>query len=340
MKSNNLAAVVIGALALSILPVAITNAANETSNSKSANGQANRPEDFWTADRIKKAEAFDMVFDEGSKTGKRVIVARSTKPPGGTTTPSVLGTSWTKLGLPLTASGKVFFAIGTSYYQCSGALVRDGSNSKSMVLTAGHCVFDNATSRYVTNFIFIPSYDVNQVTISGCSITAKCWGAKGIEAHPNFTSQTAFTAQATKFDWGFATITASTDSPLPDGGTAGSGSDGTNSFPISFSNLVSSTLVSSFGYPAAGKYNGFDLIYSSGAISFDSQNSNSTYKLASDMTGGCSGGPWLSKFASVSPYSGTLSSVNSYKYGTTTFIYGPKFSSETTATYQIALAKS
>lgn len=281
---------------------------------------------FWTADRIKRAIPFDMVFEPGASVAKRVPAAK----PSGGTGGSVKGASWNNGGLPLTASGKVFFAVGANYYQCSGALVKDGKNDRSIVLTAGHCVYDNASQAYVTNWIFIPSYDVNRVSISGCSTSNGCWPAVQVYAHSGFTSQTGFTTQATLYDWGFAKITAKKNGVLPDGGST---SDGSNSFPIEFSSLPLSSSVSSFGYPAAGKYKGTDLVYSSGPISFDSGTSNQTYSLVSDMTGGCSGGPWLSSMSTTSPYSGTLSSVNSYKYGTTAFIYGPKFNSDTQATY-------
>lgn len=286
---------------------------------------------FWNAERINKAIAFDMVFEPGSKIARRVPAARTSSKPNIGTTTSVLGTSWVSGGLPLTASGKVFYAIGSSYYQCSGALVRDGKSDLSVVLTAGHCVFDNAKNTYATYWIFIPSYDLAQVSISGCSASTNCWAASSVHANNGFTSQTGFTTQATLFDWGFAKITELKNGKLPDGGDGSV--DGNNSFPISFSELPLGTSVSAFGYPAAGRYKGKDLVYSTGKIGIDSSN-GVTYSFASDMTGGASGGPWLSGFGTSSnSYSGTLSSVNSYKYGTSNFMYGPRFNSETEATY-------
>lgn len=291
---------------------------------------------FWNAEKINKAVAFDMVFETGSKIARRVPAARASSKPNVGTTTSVLGTSWTKGGLPLTASGKVFYAIGSSYYQCSGALVKDEKPELAVVLTAGHCVFDNNTGTYATQWIFIPSYDLAQVSISGCSASTNCWAAASIHANNGFTSQAGFTTQATLFDWGFAKITEFKNGKLPDGGNGSV--DGSNSFPISFTGLPLGTSVSAFGYPAAGRYKGQDLVYSTGKIGIDSSN-GVTYSLASDMTGGASGGPWLSSFGTAAnSYSGTLSSVNSYKYGTTTFMYGPRFNSETANTYALAIA--
>jgi hypothetical protein len=53
------------------------------------------------------------------------------------------------------------------------------------------------------------------------------------------------------------------------------------------------------------------------------------------MTGGSSGGPWLTGFA-ADGNSGTLSSLNSYTYNGISGMYGPKFSTRTQATYAAA----
>ena len=50
-----------------------------------------------------------------------------------------------------------------------------------------------------------------------------------------------------------------------------------------------------FGYPAAGKYHGNDLMYCQGPVGTDPYTAGTTYRMACDMTGGRSGGPWLLK---------------------------------------------
>lgn len=312
-----------------------TSSASANSANKSVKSDA---ASFWTAKRINEAIAFDMIFENGSKVAKRVPVARESRRPGGGGSSSVIGTSWVNGGLPLNASGKVFFTFdGVGYYQCSGSLVNDGDPDYAIVLTAGHCMYEQNSfggSYAITSlWIFIPSYDLEQVRISGCgAVTAKCWAASSLTAHENFRNESGFTSLATQYDWGFAKITETKSGLHPDELGAGA-----NSFPIAFDTTLSATTpASSFGYPAAGKYKGNDLVYSRGPISFDANNSNATYALASDMTGGCSGGPWLSEMGGAPFYSGTLRSVNSYKYGTTKFIYGPKFSAETEATFNSA----
>lgn len=80
-----------------------------------------------------------------------------------------------------------------------------------------------------------------------------------------------------------------------------------------------------FGYPAT-PYSGKDLIYSQGPLGLDPLNKNLTYRVASDMTGGSSGGPWFTPFTGGT---GTMMSVNSYGYTGITAMHGPKFNTNT-----------
>ena len=61
---------------------------------------------------------------------------------------------------PVRSHGKVFFTVvgGTEPgdYQCSGTAI--ASNNRSVVLTAGHCTYDDYGGGFVRNFVFIPGY--------------------------------------------------------------------------------------------------------------------------------------------------------------------------------------
>ena len=62
-----------------------------------------------------------------------------------------------------------------------------------------------------------------------------------------------------------------------------------------------------------------------------------TWGLGCNMTGGSSGGPWLSGF-NISTNDGSASSLNSYKYtNDSTKMYGPKFNAKTKAVFDAAL---
>lgn len=59
---------------------------------------------------------------------------------------------------PARTHGKVFFTIpGDGNFTCSGTVVR--SRSKNLVWTAGHCVYDDVSRRFATNWTFVPGYE-------------------------------------------------------------------------------------------------------------------------------------------------------------------------------------
>src|SRR4029079_13722339 len=108
------------------------------------------------------------------------------------------------------------------------------------------------------------------------------------------------------------------------------------SYPIGVSGGTKGDKLDAFGSPAAGKYRGKDLVYCEGAIIEDAGTSNLTWGMPCDMTGGSCGGPWTAGFTVAG--AGTLSSLNSYGYGNSAVMYGPKFNGRTQATYTAALS--
>lgn len=243
----------------------------------------------------------------------------------------VVGAEWTGGGLVQATTGKVLFAMGGSYYVCSASVAQDINTNTSVILTAGHCVFDNAAGDYATNWMFVPDYDANPVnlTTSGsfCADTRYgCWTAQALVAHRGFTSQTAFTAQATLYDFAFATVGA--------GGKKNTQLDATvGAQAISFATGTTNAKTDLFGYPSSAPYTGKVLTYSEGALGYDSRNGNNTYRVTSNMTQGCSGGPWFQGFAAGT---GTMMSVNSYSYSGSSYMHGPKLNGNTQALYTTA----
>ncbi|CAF3748246.1 unnamed protein product [Rotaria sp. Silwood1] len=55
------------------------------------------------------------------------------------------------------AAGKVFFSTSSGEAMCSASVVT--APSKSLVVTAAHCLFDDSTRTWYTNWIFVPVYD-------------------------------------------------------------------------------------------------------------------------------------------------------------------------------------
>lgn len=274
---------------------------------------------FWTKDKVAKAKGRDFVLDPKSK--QVTPAAKPTKPGGGST---VLGAAWNGGGLVQQSTGKVLFSMGTSYYVCSASVVADAKSTRSIILTAAHCAYDETGNKFAQNWMFIPDYDSQPVnlTTSGsfCDDTKYgCWTASALVVHNGYASAPSFNDQAVLYDFAFAVVgIGGHDDTQLDAKVDGQG--------ISFASgsLGQDTYI--FGYPASGKYKGTVLVYSKGPLGTDPLNFDKTYRVASNMTGGSSGGPWFQPFASGT---GTLMSVNSYGYTGITAMHGPVFNGDT-----------
>lgn len=252
----------------------------------------------------------------------------------------VAGARWTQGGDIADASGKVLFAMGTSYYVCSASVVTDGATDRSVIVTAAHCVYDETSNAFATHWVFIPNYDAAPAPLSTsndayCNDThLGCWSADALFVHDGYASQSSFNSTATRYDFGFAMVR--------EGGHGTTHLDATvTPLSIEFSAVSTDNTVQgwAFGYPAAQKYNGRELIHCANGVTSDPNNSNATYRLnLCDMTGGSSGGPWIR--SKTGTHNGTVFSVNSYGYRGTKAMFGPKFNASTQLVFDAARTMS
>lgn len=314
------------ALALGALAVAPAQAA-PPSSAKSRHDQV---VSFWTNDKIKQAKprGYDLNTSTGKFTPTRQTTATAAPKASGTTA------SWNGGGAVLKTTGKVFFAMPDGYYVCSASVVKDAIADRSIILTAGHCVFDNATSQFSSMWMFVPDYDSNPVNLDKAGAfcaqtTYGCWTATSIVASSGFTAQKSFNTTATLNDFAFVVVGAGGKNMAQLDATVGAQN-------ISFAKASTGITAYSFGYPAGAPYTGKDLTYSSSKLAMDARNASKTYQIASTMTGGCSGGPWFQNF-SASTGTGTLFSVNSYGYGTnSTTMQGPVLNAKAQSMFKAA----
>ena len=290
---------------------------------------------FWTNARVAQAVPRDFEADPAngrfslSPRAKGGSPSANRKPGAGST---VVGASWTAGGEVLRTTGKVLFAMDGSYWVCSATVAEDAVATRSIILTAGHCAYDETNHAFATNWMFVPDYDSAPAPLDTagnfCASTSLgCWTASSLVVAKGFATAGGFNTQATLHDYAFAVVGA--------GGKTGSQLDTATGggHPIQFSTVANNTDTYLFGYPAAGKYHGTDLVYSRGPLGTDPYNSNLTYRVVSDMTGGSSGGGWYAPFSGGS---GTLMSVNSYGYSGVTAMHGPKLNAETQSMFNTA----
>lgn len=279
---------------------------------------------YWTEERRNSAIPREFQFEVGATEGKLVPQARKGGSGGGSTTTSGT-TNWNSSNqnqLVALITGKVFFTMGGQNYVCSGSLVDDVDSNIAVVITAAHCLWDDATRSFATNWVFYPNYDKD----AGIS-NRKSYSASHLFAPKAFTDQVSFNTTAILNDFAFAVL-PTTDLNLP-------------GLPvISLATSFTGNKGDAFGYPEASPFNGQELVYSTGAVSTDRNTGRRTWRLPSTMTGGASGGPWYNGYTNGNSV-GFVSSVNSYKYSNDkNSMYGPKFNSLTNDLYSMAKSGS
>lgn len=259
---------------------------------------------YWTKERMRSAIPRDIV--------------RGGEPRATAGRPSKGGASWTSgavtpvpyTGLDLT-NGRVFFTLDGANYACSGTSVAAGSGV-NLVWTAGHCL-NEGPGDYATAFTFVPGY------------------YDGIAPHGKW----AFTSLLTTSQWQNSgdldyDVGAARVAPGQGAPPSGTLADIAPPRPMTFNYTVqtNSTKFKSYGYPAAGKFNGMRLRYCDSTVSRrDGSYETAPMGIGCDMNQGSSGGGW------VTP-EGAVGSVNSYLYGSLkNTMFGPYQGSVAQAVY-------
>ncbi|MYW19452.1 peptidase [Streptomyces sp. SID2955] len=268
---------------------------------------------FWTAERMRDATPLDP-----QPTGRTATVLKAPEPQGSPSTvaptPALAsfpqaGGPWTGRGAVLTTSGRVFFTFQGRTASCTGNAVT--SQNASTVITAGHCV--KYQGSWHTNWVFVPGYDNGNAPYGQ-------WAAAKTLTTPQWEA-----SEDINYDVGAAVV-----APL-NGRTLSSvvGAQG-----IQFNGGYNKPMYS-FGFPAAAPYDGTKLIYCSGNSSKDFLFSQD-HSLGCDMTGGSSGGPWLTGFDEATG-TGLQVSVNSFGYAfLPKWMFGPYFGDVVKALYDKA----
>jgi V8-like Glu-specific endopeptidase len=269
---------------------------------------------YWTADRMRSAKPRKVSpgtdwRPSSVRTGTATVVkGQPAKKKPVPTAGSYLGGPWTGGGAVVRTSGKVFFTEDGLDYVCSGSVVP--AANKSTVTTAGHCV-NEGPGAYVTNFAFVPAYNNGSAPYG-------VWSAKALATTTQWRSSGDI-----NYDVGFAVVGQVNGRYL---------SDVVGSQSIGF-NQPRGHLLYAFGYPQAAPYDGSRLDYCAGTAGNDTIGGTNDQRLACNMTGGSSGGPWLDQF-STSTGTGVQVSVNSFGYNIDkNAMYGPYFGSVVQSTY-------
>jgi hypothetical protein len=217
--------------------------------------------------------------------------------------------------------GKLYFDIlrgpGRDWRHCSATAVN--SENKSVVVTAGHCVYDpdpdgngyvGTNGYWFEGVQFCPGYEY------GCKLGR--WFAR--QAPSLYTTGSWFSGVGGQYDWrddmGAVIVSPNTRGRVVNV-VGGQG--------IMFNTTVN-RYRHAFGYPLrdsrwpAYEYDGEDLIYCPGT---DTYYTGGFLRINCTMTGGASGGPWI--HGRNSSWIGYVNSVNSHKPWGGAYVGGPYF---------------
>ncbi len=117
----------------------------------------------------------------------------------------VTGASWTKGTDVVKKTGKVLFTMAGGNYVCSASAVTNSRSNASLVLTAGHCAYDEVNEAFATNWLYVPSFDTSP-TFTCASATFGCWTASALVVHDGYASAGGFNTQATIHDFAIAVV--------------------------------------------------------------------------------------------------------------------------------------
>ena len=232
------------------------------------------------------------------------------------------------------AAGRLFFEMPNNArrkgpwtgYVCSGTVVFDSATDRSVILTASHCVYDDANGAFARNVMFIPDQaGGGSGTDRNCgNDPIGCWVTSFGVVDVNWTTRVfpdnipwdygfyvvddegahdGAAASSDALDLAVTAMSISFDPPWVDDGTAGAGTP-----DFSFG----------MGYSYSDDPN---FMYC--AEDMTTEGADNWWLPSCGLSGGSSGGPWLQPPNSGN---GTVISVNSWGYTTNPGMAGPKLS--------------
>lgn len=273
-------------------------------SAESATGRAeqHKVREYWTTRRMQDAIPADQALKPESSTSTTFDEPQLASATNG-------GSRWTAGGDVVKTTGKVFFSHGGLDYVCSGSVVE--GVSRSMVITAGHCVFD--AGRWSSNWAFVPAYDNGNRPYG-------TWTANNL-----YTTRAWYNHLNTRYDVGMARL-----NPNGDGQSIVTA---VGSQSILFNRTFAARRYV-FGYPAQAPYDGERLIYCSGRTGGDPYSDTGAHSIACNLKPGASGGPWFWAFDETTGR-GFINSVSSYYYPGLAVprFYGPYFGKAIQAFY-------
>ena len=253
---------------------------------------------------------------------------------------AVSNAEWTSGGIVQNAAGRLYFEMpGNAQrtrwvgYVCSGTVVADGTTGRSIILTASHCVYDDANKAFARHVLFIP--DQADTTAAGTDLTCSndkygCWVPNFGVVDANWTTRTF----PDNVHWDYAFYVVSDSGAHQAGFTSVSNTldAAVSAMTVSFT-APAGVLTHALGY----SYD-VDPQFMYCADTLESLDADNWWLGNCGLSGGSSGGPWVQPM-NTGTGNGPIMSVNSWGYTNQAGMAGPKLSG-TSASCVFAAAKT
>ncbi|MBR7674851.1 trypsin-like serine peptidase [Streptomyces daliensis] len=310
-------------------------------------------EDLWDPDRMKDADENDRADEKDRKVDDSDIDdSRSGGDNGtgedeGVTDPTpakipakAVKTPYTRGAAPV---GKVFMDTPKGSMVCSGTVVKDPGNPgrSNLVATAGHCVHAGKEGGWFRNVVFVPHY--NSKGLSNAQLeTAQqqdvaphgVWWAKHAQTTDHWIEN------GSSMGGGGAPQDFAVMKVQPEDRSGGKSLEETVGEAVSVNfntpRVKSIPTLTPTGYPAAPPFDGskmYNCEGKPGRVTLDA-NQPTMYRVGCTMTGGSSGGGWLS------PSGSQLLSVTSIGPVTGGWLAGPRLGTEAKGVYTAVSKKN
>jgi hypothetical protein len=239
------------------------------------------------------------------------------------------------------AAGRIYFEMPSNSrrtrwagYVCSGTVTNDATTGRSIIITASHCVYDDAYKAFARNVLFIP----DQADTSGTGTDTNCandpigcWTPAFGVVDVNWTTRTF--PDNVAWDYAFYVVN-DTGAHRAGMSAATSALDAAvAAMDVSFAAPTILGLTHALGY----SYD-MDPQFMYCADPMENMDAANFWLPNCGLTGGSSGGPWSQPF-NVSTGNGPIISVNSWGYTGQLGMAGPKLYG-TSAACIYATAKS
>ena len=265
---------------------------------------------------------------------------------------AVANAQWSSGGAVRAAAGRLYFEMPSNArrkrwvgYVCSGTVVDDSLTGRSLILTAAHCVYDDANKAFARNVMFIPNQaGGGSPTDLNCSNDPiGCWIPSFGVVDTQWTNKTF--PDNVKWDYAFYVV--------PDGGAHRAGKidlgevldAAAGSLPIGFATpkfnddstgIASPDFTYALGYSYSDDPN---FMYCAQDMAI--QGLVNWWLPSCGLSGGASGGPWVQPAtAGTTAGGGPVISVNSWGYTSQPGMAGPKLDTSATAHSVFGCGKS